>query len=424
MAGRDSSGGEAGGGRTDRWLLPEGIEQALPGEARRIENLRRRMLDLFDSWGYEQVITPPVDYLESLLTDADEDLNLQVFKLTDQLSGRMLGIRADMTPQVARMDAHVLYAQGINRLCYADWVLRARGEGLSPARSLLQFGAEIYGHDGAGSSLEVIRLMLAALEAADVEDVHVDLGHVGICLGFAQAAGLAPQQSAFLLDLLNTKAVHEIETYLREQNVGRRQIEWFAALSDLYGGTEVLRQARERFADAVPQVVYALDELETLADALSHGHPGVRLHCNLAELPGYHYETGLVFAAYVPSIGQEIARGGRYNNVGASFGKGRPAVGFSSDLKLLASPGGVAGGVAGVAASGRGEEAVAPIFAPAAADAALHEKIAALRAAGERVVTHFDNGAVAGERALVRRGGAWVVEEVAETRSRPTGDAS
>ena len=405
------------GTRTDRWLLPEGIEQALPGEARRLEDLRRRMLDLFDSWGYEQVITPLVDYLESLLTDADEDLNLQVFKLTDQASGRMLGIRADMTPQVARMDAHLLHARGINRLCYADWVLKARGEGLSPARSLLQFGAEIYGHDGVASSLEVIRLMLAALDAAGADDVHVDLGHVGICLGFAQAAGLAPRQSAFLLDLLNTKATHEIETYLRSQNVARRQIEWFTALSDLYGGVEVLRHARERFADALPEVLYALDELETLADALARERPDVSLHCNLAELPGYHYESGLVFAAYVPSIGQEIARGGRYNNVGESFGKGRPAVGFSGDLKLLAS--------LGSGASRAADETPAPIFAPADTPgdtpAALHDKIANLRAAGERVVTRFDGdggAGGAGERVLVRRGDAWVVEE----RSLPAGD--
>lgn len=397
MAERDSSTG-----RTDRWLLPEGIEQALPGEARRIEGLRRRMLDLFDSWGYEQVITPPVDYLESLLTDADEGLNLQVFKLTDQLSGRLLGIRADMTPQVARMDAHALYSQGVNRLCYAGWVLKARGEGVSPSRSLLQFGAELYGHDGVGSSLEVIRLMLAALDEAGVGDVHLDLGHVGICMGFAQAAGLAPRQSALLLDLLNTKAVHEIEHYLESQGIGRRQIERFTALADLYGDVEVLQRARELFADAAPQVVYALDELETVAGALSRSRADVGLHCNLAELPGYHYESGLVFAAYVPSIGQEIARGGRYNNVGESFGKARPAVGFSSDLKLLAS--------LRPAASGDFAESTAPICAPCDDDAALHEKIAALRAAGERVVVRFD-GDVAGARVLIRRGGDWIVDE-------------
>lgn len=331
MAGRDSS--------SNRWLLPDGVEQALPGEARRIEALRRRVLDLFDAWGYELVITPLVEYLESLLADADEELNLQVFKLTDPSSGRMLGIRADMTPQVARMDAHMLHAHGVNRLCYAGQVLKARCGGVAGPRSQLQFGAEIYGHEEVGSSIEVIRLMLAALDAAGVGGVHLGLGHVGICRGFAQAAGLAPGRSERLLDLLNTKAGHEIEAYLQEQGVARGQIDWFVSLADLYGDTGVLDEARRRYAGAVPQVADALDELQSVADALAHSHPGVQLHCNLAELPGYHYETGLVFAAYVPSIGQEIARGGRYNNVGESFGKARPAVGFSSDLKLLAALG-------------------------------------------------------------------------------------
>ncbi len=398
MAGRDSS--------SNRWLLPEGIEQALPGEARRIENLRRCILDLFDAWGYELVITPLIEYLESLLADADEDLNLQVFKLTDQSSGRMLGIRADMTPQVARMDAHMLHPHGINRLCYAGWVLKARCEGISGSRSPLQFGAEIYGHEGVSSSIEVIRLMLAALDAAEVGGVHLGLGHVGICRGFAQAAGLAPQQSDHLLDLLNTKAGHEIEVYLEGQGVARRQIDWFVALGNLYGGADMLKEARERFTDAVPQVLYALDELETVADALSRSRPDIQLHCNLAELPGYHYETGLVFAAYVPSIGQEIARGGRYNNVGELFGKARPAVGFSSDLKLLAS--------LGDAARASAPQEVSLIFAPHDDDPALCDKVASLRAAGERVVMQLDgadDAVVAGARVLVRSGGEWVVKK-------------
>ena len=401
MAGRDSS--------ANRWLLPDGVEQALPGEARRIEALRRRVLDLFDAWGYELVITPLIEYLESLLADADDELNLQVFKLTDQSSGRMLGIRADMTPQVARMDAHMLHPHGINRLCYAGQVLKARCEGVSGSRSPLQFGAEIYGHEGVGSSIEVIRLMLAALDAAGVGGVHLGLGHVGICRGFAQAAGLAPAPSERLLDLLNTKAAHEIEAYLREQGVARGQIDWFVSLADLYGGADVLEEARRRFAGAVPQVGDALDELQSVADALARSCPGIQLHCNLAELPGYHYETGLVFAGYVPSIGQEIARGGRYNNVGESFGKARPAVGFSSDLKLLAALGDDA---AAQTAAAQTAPVAAPICAPPDDDPALHEKIASLRAAGERVAVQFDAAApAAGARALVRDGGKWVVTE-------------
>lgn len=316
-----------------RWLLPVGIEEELPPAARRTERLRRRVLDLFEEWGYELVTPPLIEYVESLLITGDEALELQTLKLVDQLNGRMMGVRADMTPQVARIDARMRDQRAVNRLCYAGTVLKARPDGMQGSRSPLQFGAEIYGDAGCDADAEIIRLMLAALEAIGVNDVYIDLGHVGVCSALAAAAGLDERQEHELSELLDRKAEHEIRDYLDVQNVSDEVREQFTALLTLNGGLEVLDEARERLGE-VSGVVKSLDELAKISTRLSAA--GVEPHYDLAELRGYHYKTGTVFAAFTPGVGQEIARGGRYDDIGKVFGRARPAVGFSGDLQLIA----------------------------------------------------------------------------------------
>jgi len=394
---------------TDRWLLPEGVDELLPRQARRLERLRRRLLDLFWSWGYELVIPPLVEYLESLLTGAGEDLDLCTYKLTDQLSGRTMGVRADMTPQAARIDAHRLQRDGPVRLCYLGTVVHTRAQALGASRSPMQLGAELFGHAGTASDVEVFTLLLETLELAGVGDVHVDLGHVGIYRGLARAAGLTPQQEGVLFDALQRKACPEIEAYLAGLPLAGPERDMLLALASLNGTEDVLREARRMLTAAPPEVAIALTELEAIAAALHARRPGLPIYFDLAELRGYHYHTGVVFAAFAPGYGQEIARGGRYDEIGKVFGRARPATGFSTDLKTLldlgeAEHGGDEGG----------------IFAPADDDPALQQRINELRATGNRVVRALG---VPGEgpralgctRQLVRREAVWVTAAVAET---------
>jgi ATP phosphoribosyltransferase regulatory subunit len=390
----------------DRWLLPEGIDEALPAEAERLEAYRRRLIDLYHAWGYELVMPPFIDYLDSLLTGTGHDLDLKTFKLTDQLSGRLLGLRADMTPQVARIDAHRLRPQGANRLCYLGTVLHTRPDGFASTRAPLQVGAELYGHAGPDSDLEIIRLTLETLRVCGIESVYMDLGHVGIYRALIDQAGLSAEQQSELFDMLQRKALPEIEAYVDSLGLGADLESMLRALAELNGGDEALDRARHVLEPAGEPVREALEYLAALAGEVRRHYPEVSLHFDLAELRGYHYHTGLLFAAYVPGEGQEIARGGRYDEIGAVFGHARPATGFSTDLKTLvrlsAEP---------WQTSSRG------IWAPAGGDAALEAEVARLRAAGERVIQ-----ALAGEqgdprergcdRRLVKQEGAWRVEGV------------
>lgn len=388
--------------RQDRWLLPEGIEEILPKEARRFESVRRRLLDLFDAWGYDLVMPPMIEYLESLLTGVGTDLDLQTFKLTDQLTGRLMGVRADITPQAARIDAHYLKRETPVRLCYIGSVLRTRPDAFAGPREPLQLGAELFGHAGAESDVEVLRLMVATLRAAGMKDLYLDLGHVGIFRALAQDAGLSREQETELFDVLQRKARPEVDRLLAGWDVAGKSKTTLAALIDLRGDRAVLQRARALLAGAGRCTSDALTRLERVAELAQADFPGQTLHFDLAELHGYRYYTGTVFSAFVPGYGQAIAQGGRYDDIGRAFGRARPAVGFSADLRAIVRL------TEGESAPRRG------IFAPEERDSALTAKIEELRAAGERVVVRLpgDNTnaqAMDCDREIIKSDDGWVV---------------
>lgn len=360
----------------NRWLLPDGVEEILPPQAARLERLRGVLLRLFHSWGYDLVIPPLVDHLESLLTGAGEDLERRTFKLVDQYSGRLLGLRADMTPQVARIDAHHLRRECPVRLCYFGTVLHTYGDHLEPSRSPLQIGAELYGHGGLASDLEVLRLMLEMLAIAGVPAVHLDLGHVGVYRQLAAVAGLSVQAEIDVFQILQRKSQDDLAVVLADYGVAAEVSAALRALVKLNGGVEVLDEAYGCLARFGAGLVAALDTLRSVVSALRTRYPALPVHIDLAELRGYHYQTGLVFAAFVPGYGREIARGGRYDEIGRVFGRARPATGFSADLKILAR-----------LADDWLEESDDAIFAPwADNNPALHDCVRDLRAQGRRVV--------------------------------------
>jgi ATP phosphoribosyltransferase regulatory subunit len=390
----------------DRWLLPDGIEEILPPQAARLERLRRDLIDLYATWGYELIMPPFIEYLESLLTGTGNDLDLQTFKLTDQLTGRLMGVRADMTPQAARIDAHRLQSERPIRLCYVGPVLRTRPDALGGSRSPLQVGAELFGHAGVESDLEILCLMLETLAAAGVRDVHLDLGHVGIFRALAESAGLDNEQETVLFEALQRKARPEIQALLQELAPSQAARRWLEVLPELNGNVDGLETAARVLGDAGPRVEAALAQLQAVVQALRLQAPEVILHFDLAELRGYHYHTGLVFAGFVPGHGQAVAQGGRYDDIGRVFGRARPATGFSADLKTLMD----LGAQPAPAAPG-------PIFAPCSDDASLGDRVRALRAQGERVICALPGqpgGAreMGCDRELARRSGVWEVVKV------------
>jgi ATP phosphoribosyltransferase regulatory subunit len=387
---------------TERWLLPAGVEEILPPRAWQLDALRRRLLDLYWSWGYDLMFPPFIEYLESLLTGVAHDLDLQTFKVMDQLSGRVMGIRADMTPQAARIDAHVINADGPTRLCYIGTVLRTRPEGVSGARSPLQVGAELFGHEGEASDIEVVSLMLETLKVAGADRLTLDLGHVGIYRDLAHQAGLDTETERELFEILRRKAVSEYRRYLDGLNLSAAHRERLAGLVDLHGGEEVLDKARKLLAGTGQVVEDALDRLAAVSQRIQARYPDLALHFDLAELHSYHYENGLVFGAFHPDHGQALARGGRYDGIGEAFGRARPATGFSADVKPLLS------------FAGSDAAAIRPrgILAPAGDDPALEQAVSDLRASGERVVPclpeALDDPAHYGcDRVLQRRNGGW-----------------
>ena len=356
----------------DRWQLPDGVEEVLPRQARVVEHLRRELLDLYHQWGYQLVIPPLMEFTESLLIGLGRDLDLLTFKMTDQLSGRTLGIRADITPQVARIDAHSLAEQGVTRLCYAGSTLHTRPKSLLASRSPIQLGAELYGDDSLSGDVEIIRLMLATLNAAGVAEVTLDLGHVGVYEAVLAAANVTPEQEAEVFDALQRKSRPDLLLALTD--VAAPAAELILGLLELHGDAAVLETARRLLAKAAPEALTAVVALETVATAIARSHPDTTVYFDLAELRGYHYHTGMVFAAYAPGHGQALANGGRYNDVGKVFGRARPATGFATDLKAL---------MALVPASPSEPGAVS---APDSDDPALLAAVTALRRGGEVVI--------------------------------------
>jgi ATP phosphoribosyltransferase regulatory subunit len=360
--------------RNEHWLLPEGIEEVLPPQASALEELRRELLDLYGRWGYELIIPPFMEYVESLLSSAGGDLDLKTFKLTDQPTGRQLGIRADITPQAARIDAHQLRRECPTRLCYLGTVLHTRSDGFAGSRAPMQVGAELYGHSGIESDMEILSLMMETLRTAGIEELYLDLGHVGIYRSLAKQAGLEKQQELELFGALQRKSVPEVVSLVRELEIRPPLAAMFEALPEL-SGDDALQRGREVLKEGGEEVQAALTTLERLAARLSERLPGISLHYDLAELRGYHYHTGVVFAAFVPGLGQEIARGGRYDHIGKAFGRARPACGFSADLRTLLRRG-----------KGVGREPEGAIFAPWSEDPQLQLRVDRLRGEGRRVV--------------------------------------
>lgn len=389
----------------ERWLLPDGIEEVLPRQAARIEQSRRMMLDLFASWGYELVVTPHIEFLDSLLTGLGKELALRTFSVTDPLSGQLMGFRADITPQVARMDAHSLRREGPSRLCYAGSVVHARPRALTTSRSPIQLGAELYGDASPAADIEVISLMLETLQQAKIDDVHLDLGHVGVFRGLAKAASLSPVAEEQLFAALQRKAVTDVAALTA--GLPAELAGMLKALCGLCGDRGVLEHAREVLAAAPRSVRESLEQLQHLADVLAQRYPDVPVYFDLSELRGYNYHTGVVFAAFIPGVGQSIAQGGRYDDIGAVFGRSRPATGFSTDLKTLVSLGGT-----------DEPSARSAIWAPADNDVTLWQAVCELRARGETVIQALagqsvtDAATTGCDRCLVREDGQWQVRKI------------
>ena len=385
----------------DRWQLPDGIEEVLPERAAAVERLRRELLDVFRGWGYQLVIPPIVEFTESLLIGLGADLDLLTFKMTDQLSGRTLGVRADITPQVARIDAHSLGQEGITRLCYAGSTLHTRPKSPMASRSPIQLGAELYGDGSLAADVEVIRLMLATLDAAGVGGldggITLDLGHVGVYEAVLDAADLTDAQEQQVFDALQRKSVPDLTEIL--DGLPAMTGEMILALVDLHGDDSVLARAREVFSEQAPSALAAVDALQEVASDIRSQRPGIEIYFDLAELRGYHYHTGIVFAAYVGGHGEAVANGGRYNNVGEVFGRARPATGFATDLKAMVS---LLPAVAG--------ESTGAISMPDADDPALDAEVARLRAAGEVVINCLSTDPDPRcDRELVEQDGNWVL---------------
>ena len=381
------------------WLLPEYIADALPAEAERIERLRRALLDHFRSHGFEFVMPPMLEYLESLLTGAGQDLKLRTYKLVDQLSGRTMGVRADITPQAARIDAHLLNHRGVTRLCYCDSVLHTLPATISASREPVQVGAELYGYAGIAADLDVIRLMAGAFARIKVPVSRIDLGHVGIFRALAEAAGLPQESEEHVLNLLQAKDVPGLIEACAEVPSPYREA--LQRLPQLYGGAEVLDRAAAELP-ALPAITAALEGLRHLVASAAD----LPFSVDLSDLRGYHYHNGVVFAAYCPGYPAAIALGGRYDGAGKAFGRDRPATGFSMDLREVAR----------LAPASKPSGA---ILAPHAAhDGKLAAHIAALREQGE-IVVELLPGETACEgpvcdRKLAQVGEHWIIEAIQE----------
>ena len=386
------------------WLLPEYIEDILPAEALAIEATRRRVLDRMLVHGYQLVGPPMLEYVESLLSGSGGDLDLRMFKVVDQLSGRMMALRADMTPQAARIDAHLLNRSGVTRLCYAGSVLHTIPSGLTRTREPLQIGAELYGHDGLESDLEIQQLMLQSLSIAGITKTHLDLGHVAVFRGLVKGAGISNELETQLFCALQSKDVSGLRDLCSklDKTVDKKVHRALMLLPELYGDKKILEDARKLLPD-FPEIQTALNELESVSSELS---PLVdTLSFDLADLRGYQYHTGMVFAAYAKGCPNAVALGGRYDEIGKAFGRSRPATGFSMDLRELSGLVKPTPYPKGVLASYK------------KSDKSLDKEIERLRSEGQIVVINLpghqnDQDALDCDRQLLMDQGVWKIVKI------------
>jgi ATP phosphoribosyltransferase regulatory subunit len=379
------------------WLLPEYIADVLPREARKIEELRRVLLDHFRLFGYELVMPPLLEYLESLLSGTGQEMDLHTFKLVDQLSGRTMGIRADMTTQVARIDAHLLNRNSVTRLCYAGSVLRTQPTGFYATREPFQIGAEIYGHHGLEADTEIQQLALACLNLAGISNVRLDLSHIGILKSILALDPLAKKNEAQLFSLLLSKDIPALKEISKNFNAATAQA--LLALPNLYGDSSVLNKAR-MILPKEEGITKALNELEAIITQLGE----TQLTIDLADLRGYHYHSGVMFAIYAKNLPNAIVRGGRYDHVGETFGRARPATGFSIDLRELAH----------LMPDAKRKRA---ILAPWNQEKSLQETINSLRNANEIVIQNLpghenDQDEFDCDRTLVLENTKWVLKNL------------
>lgn len=354
---------------SETWLLPDGVADVLPEQAQVIETIRRQALDFLIQRGYQLVYTPFIEYLESLslLNAINQDLDLVTFKLIDQISGRLLGVRADMTPQVARIDAHVRPQEGVARYCYAGTILHTKPQGLTASRAPLQLGAELFGHESVDADLEMIETMLGVLSVTGYHKLHLDLGHVGLFKSLVKLAQLSKSQELTLSDLYQRKALPELKEFTADLNFGADFYELGRWATNLTALTEHLS------ADVLGDTDFAqhLQQLQYVIEQIKSHWPDLKVGIDVVELRSYHYHTGLMFAVYAPNQAMPLAQGGRYDGIGKHFGRARPATGFSCDLYRI---------VAGQYAQ------LELIAAPAGFASELLQEIAELRAAGKHVV--------------------------------------
>ncbi len=389
----------------NRWLLPDGINEVLPPDAVSVEKLRQQLLGLYDSWGYDLVMPAMIEFTDSLLTGTANSLDRKTFTLVDQLTGKQMGLRSDMTPQVARIDAHRLANKETSRFCYCGQLIHAQTDGLNPSRSPLQIGAEIFGNASIDADIEVVCLMLETLQQVPLKGVSIDLGHVGIFRSLFEQSGLDKSLENTLFDMLQRKAIPELKSFLNDQNLTDSARNQFCQLARLNGDVEMINEARAVFSDAADNCLAALDHIEAVAQGVQQRYPQVLIHCDLSELRGYDYHTGLVFAAFLPGQGQEISRGGRYDDIGSVFGIARPATGFSADLRNLFQ------------LSDHQTSVSTAILAPNRKDRELLELIKRLRDKGERVIIDLSAGDSSAQQQscdqeIIHNGKQWVVNEV------------
>ena len=388
---------------TKRWLLPEGVDEILPPRAMLLEQMCRKLIDLFSSWGYEFVIPPMMEYLESLLTATGEDLDLQTYKITDQLSGRLMGIRADITPQVARIDAHLLKRNIPTRLCYLGSVLHSRTNNSGDSRSPLQLGAELFGHEGVSSDIEIVKLMLATLDAVRISNICLDVGHIGIFRSLISKSQLNSMQESEVFEIVKRKAKDELKIFYKKLKINDDSSKAMLDLIDLHGDVGILDDAIHAFDKLSPDIRKYVNEVKTLTDSIIDKFD-VSINIDLSELRGYNYHTGMIYTAFVPNEGKGIAFGGRYDDIGSAFGKARPATGFSTDVKQLLELQNIS------------EDTPDKIFAPVDDNDSLQKKITELREQGKIVIQELEGqNATAKEmncsQTLVCENDQWVVKE-------------